>query len=319
MSLANVWAQAVAYLMAGPSKYAKVTGDVGPVLPLVISTGVNDTFVYTPASTGVPETFTMAPGTLTLMPNVISTMGAAIGSAHGESFGAAAGGLSLNWTATNQIEVSFTSSYSTVHNGDKISEGNGGAAALGFTANPDVASGGTWGNGAGIDFLQKVFQYPEVQTPDTVFFPKDQPGITTSVVIWTWITDGNEHRIAPGPDGPPPNGVKWVPYLFHANCVLRAAYQTDGSGDSVQLASADNTSFIDSFIAAVRFSRNAGGPPVGSGDAIFAWGEGEGQAVGGTDVKWHSDGPVILEGSGVAGMVEIRTRFDIWTVEAVAS
>jgi hypothetical protein len=170
-----------------------------------------------------------------------------------------------------------------------------------------------------VEFVKTVFQYPETQTPDTTFFPSDEPGITTGVVIWTWMSDGSEHRIATGPNGPPPQGQKWVPYLLHLNCVLRAAYQTDGSGDSVQLASADNTTFIDAMRTMIRYSRNAGGNPVGAGDAIFMWGEGETERMGGEDIKWHADTPVILQGAGVAGLVEIRTRFDIWVAEIINS
>ncbi len=173
-----------------------------------------------------------------------------------------------------------------------------------------------------IEFVQKILQYPERQTPNSVFFPKDEPGITTSVVIWTWMSDGSEHRIATGPSGPPPNGRKFVPYLLHLNCVLRAAYSTQGDPtlpDAVQLAAADNTTFIDALRDAIRYSRNAGGNPVGNGDQVFQWGEGESEHMGGEDIKWHSDTPVTLEGAGVAGLIEIRTRFDVWISEIIAS
>ena len=184
------------------------------------------------------------------------------------------------------------------------------AQALSYLETQDVA------------FVQKIFQYPERQTPTSVFFPKDQPGLTTSVVIWSWMSQGSEHRIATGPSGPPPNGRKFVPYKLNLNCVLRSAYATEGDptmGDSVQLAAADNTTFIDSMREAIRYSRNAGGAPVGMGTDVFQWGEGESEHMGQPDIEWVSDTPVTLEGGGVAGLVEIRTRFSIWISEIIAS
>jgi hypothetical protein len=107
-----------------------------------------------------------------------------------------------------------------------------------------------------------------------------------------------------------------VSYQLHLNAVLRAKYQTKGEGDPVQLACADNTTFIDSLIAAVRYSRNAGGAPVGAGDAIWQWGMGPGEKWS-DDITWTSDGPAMLQGAGVAGIVEIRTRFEIAVIEWV--
>jgi hypothetical protein len=172
-----------------------------------------------------------------------------------------------------------------------------------------------------IPFVETIFQYPERQTPNSSFFPKDQPGITTSVVIWSWVSDGEEFRFASGANGPPPNGQKWVSYQLHLNCVLRSAYANQGNptiGDEVQLAAADNTTFIDAMRTAIRYSRNAGGKPVGTGTAIFQWGEGPSDHWA-EDIKWHSDTPVTLEGAGVAGLVEIRTRFDISVCETINS
>jgi len=166
--------------------------------------------------------------------------------------------------------------------------------------------------------VHTIFQYPETQTPDTTFFPPDLPGITTGIVIWTYISDGEELRLASGYNGPPPNGQKWVSYQLHLNCVLRYAAQTNGVGDSVQLAAAENTAFIDNLRTAIRYSRNAGGSPVGSGTAIFQWGEGPSEHWG-PDLKWHSDLPTMLSGAGVAGIVEIRSRIELSVVETINS
>jgi hypothetical protein len=191
-----------------------------------------------------------------------------------------------------------------------------------------VSLASLWGQAIGyldsqnIEFVREIFQYPERQTPTSVFFPTDLPGITTSVVIWSWVSQGSEHRIATGPSGPPPNGRKFAVYELNLNCVLRGAYATRGDptrGDAVQLTAADNTTFIDALRDAVRYSRNAGGFPVGAGEEVFQWGEGETEHMGGNDIRWVSDTPVTLEGAGVAGLVEIRTRFSIWISEIVAS
>lgn len=63
--------------LAGAS--ASVLADTAPTLPLTVVTGTNDTFIYTPAATGTPETFTVAAGTYTTAADSATAMGAAIG------------------------------------------------------------------------------------------------------------------------------------------------------------------------------------------------------------------------------------------------
>ena len=172
--------------------------------------------------------------------------------------------------------------------------------------------------GQDIPNVRTIFQYPEAQTPTSVFFPKDDPGITTSVAIWSWISKGSEHRFASGPNGPPPNGQKWVSYLLHLNCVMRTNYKTNGISDAAQLAAADMTTFIDNLRTTIRYSRNAGGSPVGTGTAVFQWGEGQDEHWG-PDIEWKTEIPQMIEGAGVAGQMQIRTRVDVWVCETINS
>ena len=58
--------------------YALAAGPAS--LPLTVVTDVNDTFVWTPIATGIPETFTMAAGgPYTTIAELVTAMGAAVG------------------------------------------------------------------------------------------------------------------------------------------------------------------------------------------------------------------------------------------------
>jgi len=116
-----------------------VLADAAVTLPLTIATGVNDTFNYTPNG-GAAELFTMAPHVaLATLAAVIAVVAAATGSVSGEAFSTKAtpsngGGGMILLTA---VALGVTAL------GDEITEGNAGAAALGFTGNPDLFNFGT--------------------------------------------------------------------------------------------------------------------------------------------------------------------------------
>lgn len=76
----------VPYPPAHAAVAASVEAAVPPNLPLTVVTNVNDSFVYTPYATGIPETFTVAAGTYATLAALIAAVGAAVGSAHGEAF-----------------------------------------------------------------------------------------------------------------------------------------------------------------------------------------------------------------------------------------
>ena len=76
MSQAAVRQQIVNYLLSkSEGSQASVLG-TAPTLPVTITYGVDDQFVYTPVSTGTPETFTVAPGDgFTFYPGCDKSMG----------------------------------------------------------------------------------------------------------------------------------------------------------------------------------------------------------------------------------------------------
>jgi hypothetical protein len=119
---------------------------------LTVVTGVNDEFVFTPIFTGVPETFTIAPGNYPSAAAIEAAMGAALGLA-AEAFSThctvndASGTILLDKVAPG-----------VGSNGDTLSAGaNDVAAALGFTST-GTFSGGTGGDpgssvGSGVLYL----------------------------------------------------------------------------------------------------------------------------------------------------------------------
>jgi hypothetical protein len=111
-----------------------VTADSAPTLPLTIVAATNDTLVYTPSSTSVADTFTIAPGIYTTLAALAAAVAASIGSLAGERFD------TLCHVTHPSTKLVFTE---IIHNanGSTITDGDGGAAALGFTANPDTFAG----------------------------------------------------------------------------------------------------------------------------------------------------------------------------------
>jgi hypothetical protein len=113
---------------------ASVTADSAPTLPLTIALGVNDQFVWD------GETFVIAPAVYTTLADLETAVEAAL-----------TGGstpFSLNIAVTDDgTNLVFTGNGNlappTVLNGVTITEGNGGAAAIGVTSPPDTFSGGT--------------------------------------------------------------------------------------------------------------------------------------------------------------------------------
>lgn len=109
-----------------------------PQTGFVIASGVNDEFVYTPAATGTPETFTIAAGTYPDLQTSLNAVLAAIGSAHGEAFGTLVGIYNQAGAFTPYLMEA-----GSIHNGDTITPGTHDATAtIGWTGNPDTFSGG---------------------------------------------------------------------------------------------------------------------------------------------------------------------------------
>lgn len=129
-----------AYNTAGvssdPAGHATVTAGSPPSTPLVVVTGVNDTFVFTPAKTGTPETFTVAAGTYSTVAACVAAMGAAVGGS-AEAF-------STKATPSNSAgSILLTEPTGRNGNGDTITVGaTDVSAGLGF-ASPSTFGGVT--------------------------------------------------------------------------------------------------------------------------------------------------------------------------------
>lgn len=124
-SSAKVWQN------ARGSVPATANASVLPSFPVTITTGVNDTFVFTPASTGIPDTFTISPGTYSDASAIVVAMSLAVNgsSVYFGNVGAPNQGASdpLNFI----LQPGY---YGYAFNGSTVTEGNGGAAAMGITS-----------------------------------------------------------------------------------------------------------------------------------------------------------------------------------------
>ncbi|MDE1828477.1 MAG: hypothetical protein KGH65_04935 [Candidatus Micrarchaeota archaeon] len=169
----------------------------------------------------------------------------------------------------------------------------------------------TYLQGASITHLNKVYQYPSSQMPETDFFPSGTYGNTTGAVIFAYMASGDENRIAVGGAH---SGRKWIPYRVILNCFLRGYYPgTSGAGvmqDPVYLCAQDNEAFLDSLIAAIRADRNAG-----AAGTVFMWGEGASERMGGKDIVWEQDIPAALHGGRTAGVIEVHTRVEVYAID----
>ena len=114
-----------------------------PTIPLVVVTGVNDTFVWTgTAGGGSPETFTVAAGSKANLAAIVAAMGAATGSVSGEAFSTKA---TPTADATKILLTSVVDS-GVGGNGDTVTAGSTDVlAGLGFDS-PSTFAGGTGGN-----------------------------------------------------------------------------------------------------------------------------------------------------------------------------
>lgn len=117
---------------------AFVVGTGPPTAPLTVVMGVNDTFVFTPAGTGTPETFTVAPGTYTTDLDVLNAMAAALGE-FSDPFNTV---CDPTWNGT--LLVVYAQTPSPDHNGDTLTTGPTDVlTSLGFTSPATFAGAGT--------------------------------------------------------------------------------------------------------------------------------------------------------------------------------
>jgi len=141
--------------------FASVTAATTPTFPLTFS-GANDKFVYTPIATGIPETFTIPHDEYLGLAGLLGAMeGALNGSQEFGSF--------MVITENGSVITATSANPGPGNNGDTITEGNGGAAALGFTIVPAIFSGGAYGT----NFTPPLIQDRPPFNPDSTELQKE--------------------------------------------------------------------------------------------------------------------------------------------------
>ena len=160
-SIPTEWEVGVLPLLAtnSPSIPLTVTGtgatslaNASVSIPLTIITSINDTFNYSPMGVNT-QTFTVAEGDYTTLVEVIAAMGAAVGAVEGDPFSAFV-------TPTNggSGKILLTERFSM--SGSTLTEGDGGAATLGFTGNPNDFTGSTASSNDSFVWAGETYQVP---------------------------------------------------------------------------------------------------------------------------------------------------------------
>ena len=153
----------------------------------------------------------------------------------------------------------------------------------------------TYLTNAGLPVLASVKSFPAKFTPEMEFYQGEDPGTQDGVLIYLYVESQRERRIALGGAH---SGEKLVDYTFILNCFFRSTKRkTEDVG-------ADNETFLDALVAAIRADRQAGAPGV-----IFEWGEGAG--FGGPDIEITSYYPRTLNGAGSATQVFSTVRVSV--------
>lgn len=258
----------VAYLAQASGQTTFVSG--APTLPVTIS-GSNDTFHLTVGANPI-EAFTIPSGTYTTLAALALAVEAAAGTLNDT--------LNDYCYVTSSVqtgELTFTmaSTAGPLLVGSTLTEGNGGLAAIGFSSPSTFAVGSVV-----VPNLVNVFGFPAKITDEGDLYPQDDPGVQTGTVIYCWVGNSHDKRIAMGGAHA---GEKWVAYDVTLRCM------TFSQKALSQAAGQDNEDFLDGLVTAIRADRNCGSPGV-----VFQWGEG-GEA-GGEDIRVVSYYPQNLKG-----------------------
>jgi hypothetical protein len=144
----------------------------------------------------------------------------------------------------------------------------------------------------GVTNLSNVYPFPAKLTPEGEFFQGEDPGHQSGAVIFLYLENQRESRIALGG---PHDGRKQVEYQFILESYLRSTKKKSED------AGADNEAFLDSLVTAIRADRTAGHPGV-----VFSWGEGT--INGGPDIEITSYYPKQINGSAAATQVYSMVR-----------
>ena len=130
-----------------------------------------------------------------------------------------------------------------------------------------------------IPFLVNVFGFPAKVTSEQELYLQD-PGIQVGANIFCYLPTNRDRRVALGGAH---GGRKMVVFEVMLRCFMLS--QQPKSQD----AGADNESFLDGLVTAIRQDRNAGNP-----SQVFEWGEGV--LTGGDDIEVTSYYPQSVDG-----------------------
>jgi hypothetical protein len=196
-------------------------------LPVVIIEGVIDTFYYTPIATGVPITFTIAPGSYATQQEIMSALDNAVGSdsslfsSHVITNGYQ---VTSNFTRT-KLMLYATGAVGTANNGDTLTAGPTDALGILGFASPSTFAGGQVGvTGIFPDTYQDtltnaVYVYTNTFAGTSAWVGVlgvfDQPAFTTSLMAQA------------GPNGDFARTTPWVE--FGSSGVFYTQWNDDGS------------------------------------------------------------------------------------------
>lgn len=149
-------------------------------------------------------------------------------------------------------------------------------------------------------YAGSIFPHPPKLTQQTDLFAAGTPGQAGGAVIYMYISNQGEYRLALG-GRPVPNqigsgGRKGRVYSLSLLCYLL------WKGPKAEEADAANDAFIDSLTSWIEIDRNAGtqDPSLGGDGSgvIFSWGEGADPSAipGGKDIVVHTSFPKQVRG-----------------------
>ena len=137
----------------------------------------------------------------------------------------------------------------------------------------------TYLENADITHLNLVKRHPAKFTAEGEFMADD--GDMSGAIVHIYFASQRETREAFGGEV---DGRKRIEYSVVLDCLLRSSQPT------AEDAGADNETFIDSLVTAIRANRTAN-----SNGVIFQWGEG---SNGGSDIDVVTYYPRLLRGAG---------------------
>jgi hypothetical protein len=229
---------------------AVVDAASAPTLPLTIVHATNDEFIFTSVNDPhSPDTFVIAPGTYTTIGELVAAVSAATSTASG------------NLPFSTYVVVSETGGKlvftevvrGTNGNSDTITEGNGGAAAMGFSSLPGTFAGGRLPTAVsvvrGLGILQTIIARSGAGAQGMIHLtPEAAPNLLNSRRVGKYLLDQFDNVIVPGVGYPgtgpsvdaPPSTASWM-------------YATDMVSTRIQK---DTKVFPDSFAEALDRSQD---------------------------------------------------------------